>query len=126
MALTDSERAELDASPQLAKFNKVLALYSYNAIAFVGHGQSLSDIYDRIAIATVTTTNASIELSEQCGDGCYWDQELGVCVCQGGFQTQADAQSASAREKKSSGKTKKTGNNKGKKAEKAKKGGRGK
>ena len=119
MALTDTDRAELDASPQLAKFNKVLALYSYNAIAFVGRGESLSDVYDRIAIATATTTIASIELSELCGEGCYWDEERRVCVCQGAAQSVG---AASASKKKSSGKTKKTTGDKGKKVTKEKKG----
>jgi len=120
MALTKEEQAQLNDSPELAEFHKVLALFSYNAVAFVSAGTSSEEKVARALYATGVTIAGSELLSPGCSAGCYWDPESGTCVCSGGDALALGAMKKAGAKKKTSKKTEKP-NKKKKKPAKAKK-----
>jgi len=71
MALKDADRLRLKDSPDLINFNRVLALFNYNAIAYVGAGKTVDEINERAKYAAKLTAKASEDVSPECGSGCY-------------------------------------------------------
>jgi hypothetical protein len=80
MELTEEQQALKD-SPELAEFHNVLTLFSYDSVAFVSAGTTNDDKIARAVYATQVAKAAAYLVSPDCGAGCYWDPEIGTCVC---------------------------------------------
>ena len=77
------EQEALKSSPELAEFHNVLAMFAYDAVLFVSGGASDEEKTARAVYAADVGRAAAYLLSPDCGAGCYWDPEIGTCVCSG-------------------------------------------